>query len=244
MPLKSFDSKDAIPEALRETAIESKDGKFVIAEDPDVSGIQSALEKERKRAGDEEKARKELERRTSELEQQIKGSAAGLTEQQQKEFRDSVRKDLEKEFEPLKDKASKYDSLERRVLLDDPVKDTMLSKEVGVRGERQKALWTLIKDRFDLTADGKPMVKDHPGVSIDKYLGDVVKREYPEFFVGTQATGGGAGGSNSGAPPANTKPPTQWSSAERAEYIRTNGIEAYNDLLKAQIRDGVTKKSA
>lgn len=39
MPLKTFDTIDAIPEAHRESAIELKDGKFAISDDSDVAGL-------------------------------------------------------------------------------------------------------------------------------------------------------------------------------------------------------------
>jgi hypothetical protein len=246
MALKVFDTKDAVPESLRETAIETKDGKFAISEEEDVTPLRTTLEKERKRANDEEKARKAAETARLELERRLEGQQVGLTEAQQKEYRDKVKADLEQEYKPLKDIEVEHKALKRLTLLDNPVKETMLSEKVGVRGERQAALWTLIKDRFDLTADGKPMVKDHPGLSVEQYLASEVKKEYPEFYKGTQAAGGGAGGSSGDGKGGmqNSKPPTQWTSEERRTFIETQGVQAYNELLATDLRDRSRPKAA
>lgn len=243
MPLQTFDTKDAVPDALRDSAIESKDGKFVVSVDEDVTPLKTALAAERKRAADEEKARKAAETARLELERKLEGQQVGLTEAQQKEFRDKVTADIEEKYKPLKEKAERFESLERLTLLDNPVKASMLTEKVGVRGERQEALWRLIGDRFDLTSDRKPMVKDHPGMAIEDYLAGPVKKEYPEFFKGTQAAGGGAGGATgAGGDTRPDKPPTQWTTAERVAFVHEHGFPAYQKLLADQTRELSQKK--
>jgi hypothetical protein len=238
------DSLDAIPEPLRAAYIE-REGKFHLDADiEDVTPLKSTLDKERQRADVAEKERKRLDREFKELQQKQDAAKLGKTDEELKQLRESVRGDLESEYAPFKEKAEKYDSLHRSVLLDTPIKELMLSESVGVRGERQVALWKLVGDRFDLTDDGKPMVKDHPGLSVEKYLADQVKKEFPEFYKGTQAAGGGAGGTTAKPADAPTKPPTQWSSEERRIYIEANGPAAYRALLDAQVRDGVKAKAS
>jgi hypothetical protein len=38
------------------------------------------------------------------------------------------------------------------------------------------------------------MVKDRPGVEVDKFISGELKKELPDFYVGTKATGGNGGG--------------------------------------------------
>jgi hypothetical protein len=66
MPIKLYDTRDAIPEAQRAAAIETKDGKFA-AEEPTDPGLSDAgkraLDAERERANEAEKARKAAEKK-------------------------------------------------------------------------------------------------------------------------------------------------------------------------------------
>lgn len=244
LPLKT-DSLDAIPEALRSAYVEREGAFHLDAEIEDVTPLKSALDKERKRASDAEKAKKEADRVRAELEAKIKGAEAGLTEDQQKQYRESIRAELEKEYEPLKAIEGEYTALKRITLLDNPVKSLMLTEKVGVRAERQEALWKQIGDRFDLTSDGKPMVTEHIGLSVEEYLAVHIKKEFPEWYRGTQAAGGGAGGGTGGGGSVTDKrPPTQWSADERRAYIEEHGADAYRKLLNAQIRDGVKAKAS
>ena len=71
----------------------------------------------------------------------------------------------------------------------------MLAKEIGVRGDRVDDLFNLARAEFDLTEDGKPKLTKHPGKTVDVFLGDDLKKRYPEFYIGTKAQGGGGGGS-------------------------------------------------
>jgi hypothetical protein len=69
MPLKLYDTQDAVPEAQRANAIETKDGKFaVVEEDPQLADAgKRALDAERKRARDAEEARKAAEKERDDL---------------------------------------------------------------------------------------------------------------------------------------------------------------------------------
>jgi hypothetical protein len=81
-----------------------------------------------------------------------------------------VKAEVLKELEPDLEAGKKSIAENRTLKLDNQVKS--LFAKAGVRGERADALWKLTADRYDLTADGKPMLKDKPGVEIEKYLAD------------------------------------------------------------------------
>lgn len=128
--------------------------------------------------------------RLTELEQLKKANKAGITSEELEKLRADVRKDLEGEFSPYKTKAETLAQQIRELRLDNVVKSAMGKN--GVRGERVDALFRLAADRFDLTEDGKPMLKEHPGREIDKYIAEQLSEEYPEFFNGSGSSGGGA----------------------------------------------------
>jgi hypothetical protein len=64
---------------------------------------------------------------------------------------------------------------------------------VKVLADKREKLFRLHEGEFDLTADGKPMIKGHPETDVTKHIAALVKG-YPEWVEGTKAAGGGAGG--------------------------------------------------
>jgi len=203
MALPEFAKLEDVPEGFREL-YEEKDGKAVLkASDVDEQGLSEkgrlAIKAEREAAAAADKARKEAEKRAKELGDQLVAKTAGITEAALKELREKVRKDLQAESaEEMTRKQAEIDALkavhaENRVLkLDTKVKKVLLDAEV--RHERVDALFTLTHADYDLTEDGKPKLVNHPGMTIDQYARTELKRRYPEFFRGSQAAGGGAGG--------------------------------------------------
>jgi hypothetical protein len=145
---------------------------------------------------------KNLKAQFDALEQQKKAEKAGITSEQLEKMRLDVRQDLEKEFSPFKSTAEQLARENRSLKLDSKVKDAM-SKN-GVRAERIEALFRLEADKFDLTEDGKPLLRDRPGTEIGKFISEDLSKQYPEFFVGTGASGGGASKSTGGAGGAKT----------------------------------------
>lgn len=129
-------------------------------------------------------------KKLSDLEQLDLKKQAGLTDDQLKKLRSSIRSDAEKEFAPFKVEAEKLRGKVRELNLDNVVKKLMA--ENGVRGERVDALFRLTSDKFDLTEDGSPMLVDFPGREVDKYIGDDLAKDWPEFFKSSGSSGGGA----------------------------------------------------
>src|SRR4051812_15285564 len=106
MPLKLYDTQDAVPEAQRANAIETKDGKFaVVEEDPQLADAgKRALDAERKRARDAEEARKAAEKERDDLKRTADAKAKGISEEELQKIRDAeaaARKPIEDERDRL-----------------------------------------------------------------------------------------------------------------------------------------------
>lgn len=167
----------------------------------DVDKVKTALEKEREERKADKKEAKEVAAKLKTAEEAAAGKKVGLTEEQIEEFKTSMRADLTEEYKgQLEELGKKIEGMEgvddenRKLKLDTAVKARMLAKEIGVRGDRVDDLFTLARGEFDLTEDGKPKLTNHPGKTVDVFLGDDLKKRFPEFYVGTKGSGGGAGG--------------------------------------------------
>lgn len=132
----------------------------------------------------------QLKARLAELEQQKKADKAGITSQELERLRGEVRQSLEEEFAEFKTRAEQLASENRALKLDNVVKGVM-SKN-GVRAERVDDLFRLTADQYDLTDDGEPVLKEKMGLEISKYVGEDLRKSYPEWFEGTGSSGGGA----------------------------------------------------
>lgn len=182
MPLPTFETVDAIPEPFRDL-YEVVDGKPVPKDD--AAPLKTALEKERKAAQDAAARAKALEQRTLELETQAKAQKAGITDEQLAQ----IKADALKEIDPVKSENAALKAELRSMKLDTAVKGIMASH--GVRSERLDVMWKVIADRFDLTEEGKPILKASPTADLPKVMLDL-KTEFPEFFLPPTASGGGA----------------------------------------------------
>lgn len=189
MPLKLYDSKDTVPEELRDSAIETKDGKFAVVEDDDAAS--QALTAERTKREAAERTAKKAGDELKKLQSKQKAENAGLTEEQLQQLRADARKEFEEEHA---DKLAAAESLAkelRGLKLDNAVK--RMAGEAGFLAAKLDDLWKLHGDEFDLTDDGKPMVKGKPGVDPKKHI-EALKKQRSEWVEGTKASGGGAGG--------------------------------------------------
>lgn len=139
---------------------------------------------------------KALKARIAEMEQQAKAQAAGITSEALAKLRAEAAAEYEKKYGPVLSERDALKSEVRSLKLDSNVK-AMMAK-AGARAERIDALFTLSRDRFDLTDDGKPMVKDATK-EVDKFIAEDLLKEYPEFFQGSGSSGGGATKSAGGA---------------------------------------------
>jgi hypothetical protein len=135
--------------------------------------------------------------RLAELEQQSKAEKAGMTSEALAKLRQDVEVDVVKRLQsdqtaalrlfPWAEDLAKEN---RSLKLDSVVKAEMAKG--GARAERVDALFRLTADRWDLTEDGKPVLKDKPATELGKYVADELRKEYPEFYTGSGSTGGGA----------------------------------------------------
>lgn len=209
MSLKVFESKDAVPESLRESAIETKDGKWAVA---DVDGLKSSQE----RILDE---KKKLQAKYEELER----SLGGLSPEQIAKYRT----DMAKLEEEQARKAGDFDKLlekrigetraeyEQRLAEMERYKTRYIDREIefairdaavkaGVPAEDVPYVVDLHKGRrvrFD-EKTGKPVVYDKDGdptgLTVEKFYADVFKAEAPKFYGATVGSGGGSTGGNGG----------------------------------------------
>lgn len=238
MPVETFEAKDAIPEELREAAIETKDGKFVVVRDEDTTGLKSALEKERGARKEAEKAAREREARLRELELEAKASKEGLTAERLKEIRAQVAA----EFEPWKSKAEQYAAENRALKLNDRVK-ALLAKAEFVDAE---VAWKLFGEQFDLTEDGQPIVKDAPGTSLDAHIAKLAEA-HPYLVKGSQIAGGGAAGAKAGTAPGGSVKVSELKGDALQQYIAKHGYDAWKQKLDAEalaLMTTPTKKAA
>lgn len=140
---------------------------------------------------------KAMKARLDELENQRKAGDAGITAEELKQLRAEVREELlTGEFGEYKSQAEALSAEVRELRLDAVVKGHMA--KAGVRSERIDALFRLTADQFDLTDDGEPMLKDRRSADVGKYVADELRKEYPEFYNGSGASGGGASKSAAG----------------------------------------------
>jgi len=135
--------------------------------------------------------------RLSELEHETKAKKAGITKEQMDQMRRDIRDELEREYTPHREKAESLNKKVRELQLDNVVKGLM--GKSGVRPERIDTLFRVASDKFDLTDDGSPMLRDNPGRDVGKFIAEELGKEYPEFFQGSGSSGGGAPRSTGGA---------------------------------------------
>lgn len=236
MPLRAYESKDAIPEPLRDAAIETKDGKFVVAEDEDVAPLKNSIAATRKERDAAKKKAQELEARLAELEQEVNAGKSGITSDKLVE----IRKQAEEKFKPELEERDRLKAENRALKLDGRVK-AMLAKAEAVDVEDA---WEIVGKEFDLTEDGNPIVKSDPTADVEKYIGSL-RAKKPHLFKGTQASGGGAAGQQKGGAPAvGAKPVTQWTPEEKQAYREQHGEDSIQKLLDQHLRDAMKPKAA
>lgn len=236
MPL--YESLDAVPEAQRDAALETKDGKFVVEED-----FKDTVRKERDRAEREEKARKladkrvkELADKIAEMEQEVTASKSGLSSEKLAE----IRTQAEAKFKADLEERDRLRAEVRALKLDGTVK-SLLAKADAVDVEDA---WKIVGGEFDLTEDGKPILKSDPTTDIEKYVASL-RTSKAHLFKGTQASGGGAAGQQrGGAPTVGTKKPSDWTAEERQAYKEQHGEGAFDEALRQQIREAAKPKAA
>ena len=237
MPLPIVaDSLDAVPEALRSAYVE-RDGKYHLdAEIEDVSGLKNTNAATRRERDEAKRKLRETEERLAALEQEREAAAAGLTAEKLAE----IQRKAEEKFKPVVDKLTVAEQRISAMQLDGTVK-SLLAKANAVDVEDA---WKVLGAEFDLTDDGKVILKADPTADVESYVTKTLVAKKGHLFKGTQATGGGAAGQQVGGGVGGAKPPTKWSSDERAAYIDKHGGDAYRELLNQEMRDSLRPKAA
>jgi hypothetical protein len=179
MPIETYDSADAVPEELRDTALALADGKFAVVKESDTSGLSSALQKERAARKDAERTAQALAAKAQEAEL----AAKGLLEHKQKWDSDILG--------PIKSRAEQLEAEVRQLKLTTPVKDALRAAGVIAPDDAYR----LVADQFDLSDDGKPILKDDPTADIGAWISGTLAKQKPYLFDAGGAGGGGARGS-------------------------------------------------
>ncbi len=208
---KYFETKDAVPDAQRESAVETKDGKWAVVDN-------DAFHASKERILDE---KKKLQQRYEELER----SLGGLSPEQVAKYR----ADLARLEEEQARKAGDFDKLlekrigetkaeyEKRLAEAEQYKTKYVDRELefairdaagkaGVPPEDIPYVVDLHKGRrvrYD-EKTGKSVVYDKDGdptgLTVEKFYAEAFKAEAPKFYGSTAGSGGGASGGGTRAP--------------------------------------------
>jgi hypothetical protein len=237
MPLPLVaDTLDAIPEPLRSAYVE-RDGKYHLdAEVEDVAPLKAKQRELLDETKAERRKREAAEQRLAALEAEREAAAAGLTSEKLAE----IQRKAEEKYAPKLAELTAAQEKIRALQLDGTVK-SLLAKAGAVDVDDA---WKVLGAEFDLTDDGKVILKSDPTADVEQYVTKTLVAKKGHLFKGTQAAGGGAAGHAGGSGAGGAKPPTQWSSEERAAYIDQHGGDAYRALLNAEMRAALAPKKA
>jgi hypothetical protein len=214
MEFPVFDTQDAVPEAFRES-YEEREGKWRVkaAVVPDVTNLNSALQAEREKAANEEKARKKAERERDELKREQIAANNNISGEQLQRLRDEDAEKRKLELDPVKTENETLKAENRKLKLHDRVRAAAGSHWLPDRMEdgmdlvvESKRPWLTLASDSDaivvLDKEGKPTTE-----TLEHFLSTTYKAEKPWLYAGSGASGSGAGGSSgsgggSGSPPA------------------------------------------
>lgn len=237
MPLTIVETLDDLPDAARAQAMELKDGRYALAEEVDVAPLKAKADELLKETKAERAKRKALEDKLAQMEAERNAQAAGLTSDKLAE----IMAQAEAKYKPYVEELDRTKAQLRAERLDGRVK-AMLG---NARAADIDAAFKVVGDHFDLTEDGALVIKADPTAKVEDYVAKTLTAKYPFLFVGTQASGGGASGQRAGAASGQAaRPISQWTSDERAAFIESNGIEAFQSRLAADQVAAFTKRTA
>lgn len=199
MTLKVYDTKEAVPEAVRANAIETADHKFVVDEvDPNAisAAAQSTIDRERELRKTEEKARKKADDDLAELRRTSKAKEKGLSE----EDLAAIRNDVATTYKPVEEERDRLAAENLKLKLTDKVQ--ALALQHGIMADRiEDAMVAVLEKRTALGDAGGVVFKDKEGkVTADdaRTFFTKLKAERPWYFAGSGAAGSGARGSDGG----------------------------------------------
>ena len=184
MALPTFDKREAIPAGF-EDEYEERDGKWHPVDH--TSKLEAAIKTEREAREKAESVARKAAKDAVDAAAKQRASAGGMTEKELKDLYDSIEANLRAEYDPKLADADKVRAENRALKLDTRVKS--LFKDGGALATKIDDFWKLHGDEFDLTADGKPMVKNEPGKDVARHVQGILKTR-GEWVQGTKAAGG------------------------------------------------------
>lgn len=199
MPFPTYAKKEDIP-AGAEDVYEEKDGRFVPKLE-DTSGLKSTLATVRQEKDTAEKALKSATDAAAKAQRELDAlrASGGDIEAKTKELLEKWEKDKDAAVGAVRTELEAAQARLRTLTLDDKAKAAFIA--AGGRPEKADAALKLAKDRLDL-ADDRIVVKDEKGAvsttAIADFWGKDFKKEMPELYKGSQASGGGASGITEG----------------------------------------------
>lgn len=206
MPLKTFDSLDAIPDAQRSAAIETKAGKFILEEPGDAEALKDegrrAVQAERNKAKTEKERADALQAEIDRLKTDSEAAQAGISAQKLQEIRDRELKPLQDENRTLKERV---DSLEHTINFTKSVEDLARKSNVMVEDEgRFEDFMSTVQRRTRKAPDGKSyIVLDRAGNETTQTLDELISKTLPaeksHLYKSGTGSGSGAGQGGGGA---------------------------------------------
>jgi hypothetical protein len=202
MALPSFDKQTDIPNGF-EAEYEEVDGKWVPVDH--AAKLSKALDEERKAREAAEAVAKKATKAAADAAAEKQAKAAGMTEDELKKLYDNIEANLRKEYEPKLVELESATKENRELKLNNVIKG--MFSGAGAVASRVDDFWKLHAEEFDLTSDGKPMVRDEPGKDVAKHIAGIMKNR-AEWVQGTKASGSGSGGYQSTTAPQSSGPLT------------------------------------
>lgn len=186
MPFPTFKTQDEIPEAFRDE-YEEKDGAWV-AKVEDVTTLKDTLKSEREKREAAEKLSKKVGDEMKRLEMEREANKQGVKPEELQKIRAAI----EAEYQGKLDEAGKQiHELTFGAQLDAAMVEANVIDLADGRA--------VFGSRFEMV-DGKLVPKDDKSVTPKAFIESKLRTEKPHLFKGTQADGGGAGGTKGGMP--------------------------------------------
>lgn len=223
------ESLDAVPENLRELYVEA-DGKYRLDAEgvEDVSGLKSALEKERDAAKKAAAALKRFEGIDPDEFQRFKQTAEEAEAAKLSEV-ERLEKKYQREMEKLNGELGKRQSFVEKLTIENELNAAI--EKAGILPEHRRAVRALLKEAGAKTVAEGDEYRGYLGdLPIAEYVAEWAKSDEAAHYVaaGEVPAGSGAQGGRSGNGSKSFK---EMSDKDRMEYIDKHGLDKYKQLL-------------
>jgi len=247
---KTLESLEGVDESLHSYYEESESGGFRLKIDGDEEDRfkqkHQEAEKHRKNA---EKQAQELQARLDQIEEEQRLAREEADKKKAKDSNDwesyekSLREQHTKALTKLQDESEqKINTLMNQVKsMTAGTAASDMANKLAIDSHAAENIRDYVSSRLSVDTSGdKPrvVVMDTEGnptaLTLDEFEAEV--REMPRFqhvISGSKASGGGAsGGNHKGGGAPNNKPVKDWSAKEKSAYIASNGLEAFQQLVR------------